>query len=74
MIGVTCGIDGWQADAYQTGLARVEACAIELGRRKCDFIVHSGVTLVVSQGKDYKDTKPDPRSRKTPHDVVTKGG
>jgi maleate isomerase len=54
MIGVTCMIDGWRADAYQTGLARVEDCAIELGRRKCDFIIHSGVPLVVSQGKDYE--------------------
>jgi maleate isomerase len=54
MIGVTCMIDGWRADAYQTGLARVEECAIELGRRKCDFIIHSGVPLVVSQGKDYE--------------------
>jgi maleate isomerase len=54
MIGVTCMIDGWQADAYKTGLARVEECAAELGRRKCDFIIHSGVPLVVSQGKGYE--------------------
>ena len=54
MIGVTCMIDGWQADAYRTGLARVEECAIELGRRKCDFIIHAGVPLVVSQGKGYE--------------------
>jgi len=54
MIGVTCMIDGWRADAYQTGLARVEECATELGRCKCDFIIHSGVPLVVSQGKGYE--------------------
>jgi maleate isomerase len=54
MIGVTCMIDGWQADAYRAGLARIEECAIELGRRKCDFIIHAGVPLVVSQGKGYE--------------------
>jgi hypothetical protein len=47
-------IDGWQADAYKTGLARIAECATELGRRKCDFIIHSGVPLVVSQGKGYE--------------------
>ena len=54
LIGVTCMIDGWQADAYKAGLARIAECATELGRRKCDFIIHSGVPLVVSQGKDYE--------------------
>lgn len=54
MIGVTCMIDGWQADAYRTGLARIEECATELGRRKCDFIIHAGVPLVVSQGNGYE--------------------
>jgi maleate isomerase len=54
LIGVTCMIDGWQADAYKTGLARIAECATELGRRKCDFIIHSGVPLVVSQGKGYE--------------------
>ena len=54
MIGVTCMIDGWQADAYKTGLARIEECATELGRRKCDFIIHAGVPLVVSQGAGYE--------------------
>jgi hypothetical protein len=54
LIGVTCMIDGWQADAYKTGLARITECATELGRRKCDFIIHSGVPLVVSQGKGYE--------------------
>jgi maleate isomerase len=54
MIGVTCMIDGWQADAYRIGLARIEECARELGRRKCDFIIHAGVPLVVSQGAGYE--------------------
>ena len=54
LIGVTCMIDGWQADAYKTGLARIEECATEMGRRKCDFIIHAGVPLVVSQGKGYE--------------------
>lgn len=47
-------IDGWQADAYRAGLARIEKCAVELGRRKCDFIIHAGVPLVVSQGTGYE--------------------
>jgi maleate isomerase len=54
MIGVTCMIEGWQPDAYRTGLARIEECAAELGRRKCDFIIHAGVPLVVSQGKGFE--------------------
>lgn len=54
LIGVTCMIDGWQADAYRIGLARIEECARELGRRKCDFIIHAGVPLVVSQGAGYE--------------------
>jgi maleate isomerase len=54
MIGVTCMIDGWQADAYQTGLARIEECARELGRRNCDVVIHAGVPLVVSQGAGYE--------------------
>jgi maleate isomerase len=54
LIGVTCMIDGWQADAYRTGLARIEECARELGRRKCDFVIHAGVPLVVSQGSGYE--------------------
>ena len=47
-------IDGWQADAYRTGLARIEECAVELSRRKYDFIIHAGVPLVVSQGNGYE--------------------
>ena len=33
LIGVTCMIDGWQAEAYRIGLARLAECATELGRR-----------------------------------------
>jgi maleate cis-trans isomerase len=54
MIGVSCMIDGWQADAYRSGLARLEECAMELSRRKCDFIIYAGVPLVVSQGDGYE--------------------
>lgn len=54
LIGVTCMIDGWRADAYRIGLERIKECATELGRRKCDFIVHAGVPLVVSQGNGYE--------------------
>ena len=55
MIGVTCMIDGWQAEAYRTGLARIKECSLELSRRKCDFIIHAGVPLVVSQGNGYEN-------------------
>ena len=54
MIGVTCMIDGWTGEAYQAGLSRVEECAKELGRRNCDFIIHAGVPLVVSQGVGFE--------------------
>jgi maleate isomerase len=54
MIGVTCMIDGWSDDAYQSGLARIDECAQELGRRKCDFIIHAGVPLVASRGAGYE--------------------
>ncbi|MGH7833747.1 MAG: maleate cis-trans isomerase family protein [Candidatus Binatia bacterium] len=54
MIGVTCMIDGWSPDAYKTGLDQIERCAQELGRRKCDFIVHAGVPLVVTQGAGFE--------------------
>ena len=50
LIGVTCMIEGWNNDAYRTGLERIEESAKELGRRKCDFIIHAGVPLVVSRG------------------------
>ena len=54
LIGVTCMIEGWKAEAYKKGLERVEACARELARRKCDFIIHAGVPLVVSQGIGFE--------------------
>jgi maleate isomerase len=54
LIGVTCMIEGWRDDAYRKGLERIEECARELARRKCDFIVHAGVPLVVSQGFGYE--------------------
>jgi maleate isomerase len=54
LIGVTCMIEGWSAEAYKKGLAQIERCATELGRRKCDFIVHSGVPLVVTQGPGFE--------------------
>ncbi|MGH9820403.1 MAG: maleate cis-trans isomerase family protein [Pyrinomonadaceae bacterium] len=54
LIGVTCMIEGWQGDAYTKGLERVEECARELARRKCDFIIHAGVPLVVSQGIGFE--------------------
>ena len=54
LIGVTCMIEGWSAAAYQTGLAQIEKCALELGRRNCDFIIHSGVPLVVTQGPGFE--------------------
>ena len=54
LVGVTCMIDGWQDDAYRKGLERIEECARELSRRNCDFIIHAGVPLVVSQGLGYE--------------------
>ncbi len=49
LVGVTCMIEGWQNDAYQKGLEALENCAKELARRGCDYIIHAGVPLVVSQ-------------------------
>lgn len=54
LIGVTCMIEGWSREAYRKGLEQVERCAEELGRRKCDFIIHAGVPLVVSQGTGFE--------------------
>jgi maleate isomerase len=54
LIGVTCMIEGWKGEAYRKGLERVEECARELARRKCDFIIHAGVPLVVSQGIGFE--------------------
>lgn len=54
MIGVTCMIDGWTKEAYKAGLDRLEECTRELARRKADFIIHSGVPLVVSQKAGFE--------------------
>lgn len=54
LIAVTCMVEGWKEDAYQRALAQVEACARELGRRACDFVIHGGAPLVLSQGKGFE--------------------
>ena len=54
LIGVTCMVDGWKDEAYKQALAQVEACAKELGRRSCDFIIHGGAPLVLTQGKGFE--------------------
>jgi maleate cis-trans isomerase len=54
LIAVTCMVEGWQEDAYKRALAQVEACAQELGRRACDFVIHGGAPLVLSQGKGFE--------------------
>jgi maleate isomerase len=54
LIGVTCMIEGWSAGAYEKGLAQIERCATELGRRRCDFIIHSGVPLVVTREPGFE--------------------
>ena len=54
LIGVACMVEGWKEDAYKRALAQVEACARELSRRFCDFIIHGGAPLVVSQGKGFE--------------------
>ncbi|MCZ6451505.1 MAG: hypothetical protein O6918_11685 [Deltaproteobacteria bacterium] len=54
LVGVTCMVDGWKDEAYKQALAQVEACAKELGRRSCDFIIHGGAPLVLTQGKGFE--------------------
>lgn len=54
LIGVTCMVGGWKDEAYKQALAQVEACAKELGRRSCDFIIHGGAPLVLTQGKGFE--------------------
>ena len=49
MIAVTCMVEDWKDAAYKDALAKVEACAVELSRRFCDFVVHAGAPLVLSQ-------------------------
>ena len=47
-IGVACMVGGWKEEAYKEALKQVEACAHELKRRSCDFIIHGGSPLVLS--------------------------
>jgi maleate cis-trans isomerase len=54
LIAVTCVVEGWKEDAYKRMLSQVEACARELSRRSCDFIIHGGAPLVLSQGKGFE--------------------
>lgn len=54
MIAVACMVGGWKEEAYKEALAQVEACAKELGRRSCDFVIHGGAPLVLSQGKGFE--------------------
>jgi maleate cis-trans isomerase len=54
LIAVTCMVEGWKEDAYKRALAQVEACARELARRSCDFVIHGGAPLVLSQGKGFE--------------------
>ena len=53
-IGVACMVGGWKEEAYKEALKQVEACAHELKRRSCDFIIHGGSPLVLSQGKGFE--------------------
>ena len=54
MVGVACMVGGWKEEAYKQALAQLEACARELSRRFCDFIIHGGAPLVLSQGKGFE--------------------
>jgi maleate isomerase len=54
LIAVACMVGGWKEEAYKQALAQLEACAQELGRRSCDFIIHGGAPLVLSQGKGFE--------------------
>ena len=54
MIGVACMVGGWKEEAYKEALKQVEVCAGELKRRSCDFIIHGGSPLVLSQGKGFE--------------------
>ena len=54
MIAVACMVGGWKEDAYREALKQVEGCAKELGRRNCDFVIHGGAPLVLSQGKGFE--------------------
>jgi maleate cis-trans isomerase len=54
LIAVACMVEGWKEDAYKQALAQVESCARELARRSCDFVIHGGAPLVLSQGKGFE--------------------
>ncbi len=53
LVGLTMMIDGWSETEYEKALVRVDEAARELAARKVDYIVHAGVPLVISQGKDF---------------------
>jgi maleate cis-trans isomerase len=53
-IGVACMVGGWKDEAYKEALSQLDACARELRRRFCDFIIHGGAPLVLSQGKGFE--------------------
>lgn len=54
LVGVACMVEGWKEDAYKRALAQVDNCARELSRRFCDFVIHGGAPLVLSQGKGFE--------------------
>jgi maleate cis-trans isomerase len=54
LIAVACMVGGWKEEAYKEALAQVESCARELARRFCDFVIHGGSPLVLSQGKGFE--------------------
>jgi maleate cis-trans isomerase len=54
LIAVACMVEGWKEDAYKRALSQVEYCARELARRACDFVIHGGAPLVLSQGKGFE--------------------
>ena len=54
LIAVACMVEGWKEDAYKRALSQVESCARELARRSCDFVIHGGAPLVLSQGKGFE--------------------
>jgi maleate cis-trans isomerase len=56
LIAVACMVGGWEEEAYKRALSQVETCARELARRSCDFVIHGGAPLVLSQGKGFEAT------------------
>lgn len=53
LVGVTCNIEGWADDQYESALGVVDRLATYLASRQVDFIIHSGAPLVVSRGKGF---------------------